>query len=94
MTIGIEAKGKERDRLSQPFLKFMQEFGISEERIKFEKIKSAEDEDWIAEKIWYQINVEQPVSKNRFIKPQKHQSLLQHRNWCFFVTTPSLSTKT
>ena len=58
MTIGIAAKGKERERLRQPFLKFMQEFGISEERIKFKKVKSEDAGNWIGKNEWYNINIE------------------------------------
>lgn len=59
ITVGIAGNSKERDRLSQPFLNFMKEFGIPEERIQIKKIKAdASLEDWIGKNEWYWVKVE------------------------------------
>lgn len=36
----------------------MKEFGVSDERIKFVKVKNKDAEDWISNNEWYWINVE------------------------------------
>lgn len=59
MTVGVAGKGKELKKLKQPFLQFMEEFGIPEKRIQFKKVKDTTSEnDWNGKNQWYWIKVE------------------------------------